>query len=1511
MKISKINSINNKLPISFSQKTLEKEIYYIVPKKENLKQYASENVKANFIPSVGGLYSNYGMDNFLKLLERTQVNGQSLLSQLEDRSFETDENFDISEWVNFLTLFDIKSGDDKTYLEKFLSKTTFSDFFYSKDFSPTDVIELINDLRKPINHNDFKKLFDIIGLISDVDSSKYDAEERVKSLRYFVDLKDENGKKIFDVGNPRLSKLSTYRFLMDIDPTSVNSSNLQMLLELVSQGIVGNHIFEFLPKEGNFSPLVIEDIDKLYNAYSEGIDPIDAFIPTYNSKEQAQQKLSVGDVYELEGEDDVYIIDNENKSSKLNMTKQKYFELFPPIERFSTTQNQIGNCWEISVLQGMYANPQTRHILLSMFSEQGKDLIVKYPNGVNGDVLFENGELPNGEDLDSYSQGAKGFQLLEYADGKEVQSSKIRQYRLYLVSLAMKNPKLAAIKRDRFEDMINLYGAENLQIEYDQSEKEWNIGVFRKSPYGYNNAEVMGRDGGSPLDFLIRLGFETIDEFTFDEDDEFLLNPRNFESNIVILTTKNYEFLPDGKNMADRHAYFVRSANVDENGNVVSFNILNPWGMTEQKLTLEELKKYGAAITYGCNLSTPQNNISKGEISNIVEIENFDAKNLKQQIEKLNHYVSSIGFSQIPNYDASYFGYVPNILIARSQPNMKEFFDFLDEIEVNGKSLTKYIKDFRFAFNPNFDKEAWMHFLSEMNDSVAIMDSTEEEKTFLSKVLELYSISELLNSKSFKPTKAIDFLDIYYDRPDEEISAFPFSAQLDFMINAASSDRNLEDYVDDMFYFLQVEDKLGNRILSERAGQMDRTQVDVLKYMLNIDKGSVDASNVQMLLELVQNGVVGEHVFDSIPWNGKINSFIIEDIDKLYQAYIQGVDPIDAFVPTFKTKEQAVSSLRIGDVFELEGQEYIYILDKNKSVVPLKMDKETYFELFPPIERYAGTQNDIGNCWEITGFNTILCDPEERVSILNLYEQDGDDILISFPAQKAKKIHFEGGELPSYTNLRYYTKGSKGMQLFEYAHAIEMHEEQIETLKQQIQYAIDNAKTSERKKELQEKLETLQEMLDENRENVYITLNPQTFEWSFELLEKDANEFENAVMATRDGGDPITLFKRLEYPTANIKDNDLQIYELISNPQNFEDYIIAFGTKDDDFLFPKNSPLLKDHSYRIYPTKVDVTTGKVTDLKLIDPAGIIEIPMNIMELRKYGGIYSVARRDKTDKSKISFKGNSKIYTLSKSQKFKYFLNDVQSDNSSLLKQINDFSFLKDKNFDYDSWFTFLSIFSKSKVLHKEKEKSLLDAFLSENSITINELINSGEFNPKKVVEFLDRYYNSISDKSESDKIGLMQLLLDVGMSSCSVDEYWANLNYFRNLKTLSGNEIFLGSGSKNRNVFRYLLNLNPSSVEASNIEMLIDLIKNEVVDRHILEFLPQKGTIQPLIIEDIEKLYQAYIEGVKPIDVFVPYFESIEDAQNSLEIGDVFETDEEFIYIIDRNKQAVQLSKNQ
>lgn len=644
MRISSVNNINNKyIYTSLGNAKVEKNIMQTVPK---YKAYSFEHVKANFTPISFGknkiansemeefvkklnpnilaqiessdkdgtfmnklltksdefswLYPPYleDMADFLSLLDKVKVEDKSLLSQLDDFFFIADENFDISEWAIFIELFDDKKqGEDKTFLERFLNKNTFSELFYSDEFSPSDIIQIINEYQPSPKIWNSTKTREILDLLCDVENSKYDAIERTNTLHYFINLKDNANQKVLKPQNRRDSLISTYKYFMNIDPSSVAASNAQMLLELVSNGVVDNHIFEFLPKDGNLSPQVIDDIDKLYEAYTTGKKPIDIFIPRYKSEKEAKEHLKVGDTYENKWNKKLYLLEKEGSFTELKINKKAYFELFPPIERFATTQNLIGNCWEISPFQAMYNNPNTRSKLLQLFMQEGNNIIVKFPNGKCDRIVFFNGGLSlNDEDSEMYSKGAKGFRLLECADGKELQKEKIKLHRELLEKCILIEPsETNRQKKIDFENMISKFGSSHVKLDFDYDTGD--------STFEYSElpVEYTLRDGGYALYLLDRLGFKNRSEmYVLDENTKvFMKDPKNFDESVIIWSTKHDEDICEKYGVADGHAYFVDGYNLDKNGEIETYNVVNPWGMTQVKMTYEELQRTGSAFIIG------------------------------------------------------------------------------------------------------------------------------------------------------------------------------------------------------------------------------------------------------------------------------------------------------------------------------------------------------------------------------------------------------------------------------------------------------------------------------------------------------------------------------------------------------------------------------------------------------------------------------------------------------------------------------------------------------------------------------------------------------------------------------------------------------------------------------------------------------------------------------------------------------------------------------------------------
>ena len=112
----------------------------------------------------------------------------------------------------------------------------------------------------------------------------------------------------------------------------------------------------------------------------------------------------------------------------------------------------------------------------------------------------------------NYSKGAKGFKLLEYADGKELQAYRIKNYFLYLLKEMVNGQTIedrenAQKKLHEIQKLIDL-GIEKIVVKKNDKTDEWECYKFIETKRGYNSAEVQGRHGGDPIKFYQRIGYE-------------------------------------------------------------------------------------------------------------------------------------------------------------------------------------------------------------------------------------------------------------------------------------------------------------------------------------------------------------------------------------------------------------------------------------------------------------------------------------------------------------------------------------------------------------------------------------------------------------------------------------------------------------------------------------------------------------------------------------------------------------------------------------------------------------------------------------------------------------------------------------------------------------------------------------------------------------------------------------------------------------------------------------------
>ena len=173
-------------------------------------------------------------------------------------------------------------------------------------------------------------------------------------------------------------------------------------MDLIKEGKVHPRILDGYSSETGFTSEILSDVQKLLNGES--------LIKKFDTTKNILQKTSTGDVISVKGK---LYINNNGHLEQWNMTEEKFNELFPLVDRFSTRQG-MDDCYFISPLTAMYKNPQTRGEYYKMFEQKGDDIYVTIPayKDYLGKVKFPNGQI---KVQDINADAAKNVQMLEQA----------------------------------------------------------------------------------------------------------------------------------------------------------------------------------------------------------------------------------------------------------------------------------------------------------------------------------------------------------------------------------------------------------------------------------------------------------------------------------------------------------------------------------------------------------------------------------------------------------------------------------------------------------------------------------------------------------------------------------------------------------------------------------------------------------------------------------------------------------------------------------------------------------------------------------------------------------------------------------------------------------------------------------------------------------------------------------------------------------------------------------------
>lgn len=187
-------------------------------------------------------------------------------------------------------------------------------------------------------------------------------------------------------------------------------------------------------EEAVLNDRILNDIEAIKNAEQKALAAGEVGTSEYNVaynnaiKSQLIKNTTTmtGEAGELVESNGSLYINDGTKLVKLNISAETYLELFPPVERFSVNQNNIGDCYFISgCLTDMVKNPEVYAKLLQTFSEDSNgNITIKFSGTLkNYPVTFKNGEpkvldgLVDGKTVKKYTNaaGSLGATLLEQA----------------------------------------------------------------------------------------------------------------------------------------------------------------------------------------------------------------------------------------------------------------------------------------------------------------------------------------------------------------------------------------------------------------------------------------------------------------------------------------------------------------------------------------------------------------------------------------------------------------------------------------------------------------------------------------------------------------------------------------------------------------------------------------------------------------------------------------------------------------------------------------------------------------------------------------------------------------------------------------------------------------------------------------------------------------------------------------------------------------------------------------
>lgn len=207
---------------------------------------------------------------------------------------------------------------------------------------------------------------------------------------------------------------------------------------------------------------------------------------------------------------------------------------------------------------------------------------------------------------------------------------------------------------------------------------------------------------------------------------------------------------------------------------------------------------------------------------------------------------------------------------------------------------------------------------------------------------------------------------------------------------------------------------------------------NLAKMLVSTDK---NAEPLGKLINLIEDKSVHKHCIYYSSGKSDLGQNLVDDINLMQEAKDKNIPVADLIVKSYASGKEGVQNSKIGDVYSVGDEKNVYIKTDDENSKQLKFDKETYLKLFPPVERFALGQSQMGDCYLISVLDKLYQNPDTRVRILDCFEQDGNNVKATLPnSQKtmvAENCRLNNEDAYSDYNKRYFIKGADGLKILE------------------------------------------------------------------------------------------------------------------------------------------------------------------------------------------------------------------------------------------------------------------------------------------------------------------------------------------------------------------------------------------------------------------------------------------------------------------------------------------------